>query len=190
MNIVKLIQIHNDTIKLNTLYVKRSELESKQQHYYSLKQKQIAVRARVKWIEGGDIPSKYFNPWKQRQTPNVLTKLTSNDKNIEDERGSLNETLNLYPNLYTAKHIPIKQIQEYFENQRNSKTLTESEWRLREKDISVDEVTSVIQSLKKNKSGIGGLTSVFNQTFWQELQPVFMAMLEETFEKRILLNSN
>ena len=54
---------NEEIIKLNNLQVKKSELESEQQHYCNLKQQGQYVRAKLKWKKEGDIPSKYFfNP--------------------------------------------------------------------------------------------------------------------------------
>ena len=51
----------------------KSELESKQQRFYNEKAKGYAVRARVKWVREGDIPSKYFlSLEKARQANNVI----------------------------------------------------------------------------------------------------------------------
>ena len=179
---------NEEIIKLNNLQVKKSELESKQQHYYNLKQQGQYVRARIKWIKEGDIPSKYFLTLeKRRQGANVLTKLTDNNNVIEDDRQILNETLSFYENLYKAKHIPIQHIEEYFANIKKLKSLTSDERSLCDDPITVDEVTQVVLTLKKNKSpGNDGLTSEFYQAFWQELKPIFMKMLCEAFQKGIL----
>ena len=51
----------------------KSKFESKQQRFYNEKAKGYAVRARVKWVREGDIPSKYFlSLEKARQTNNVI----------------------------------------------------------------------------------------------------------------------
>ena len=55
---VKVKMTYTETTEFNNLQVKKSELESKQQHYYSLKQKGQYIRARVKWVKDGDVPSK------------------------------------------------------------------------------------------------------------------------------------
>ena len=120
-------------------------------------------------------PIKYFLTLeKQRQGANVLTKLTDNNNVIEDDREILNETLSFYQNLYKAKHIPIQHIEEYFTNIKKLKSLTNDERSLCDNPRTVDEVTQVVLTLKKNKSlGNDGLTSEFYQAFWQELKPIF-----------------
>ena len=89
-----------------------------------------------------------------------------------------------------AKHIPIQHIEEYFTNIKKLKSLTSDERSLCDNPITVDEVTQVVLTLKKNKSpGNDGLTFEFYQAIWQELKPIFMKMLCETFQKRILPDS-
>ena len=118
----------------------------------------------------------------------MLTKLTDNNA-TEDDKEILNETLSFYQNLYKAKHIPIQHI-EYLTNMKKLKSLTSDERSLCDNPITVDEVTQVVLTLKKNKSpGNDGLTSEFYQAFWQELKPIFMKMLCETFQKGILPDS-
>ena len=68
--------------------------------------------------------------------------------------------------------------------------MTSDERSLCDDPITVDEVTQVVLTLKKNKSpGNDGLTSEFYQAFWQELKPIFMKMLCKTFQKGILPDS-
>ena len=50
----------NDRKLLEYKNLLKSELESKQRNFFNLKAKGSCIRARIKWVEEGDIPSKYF----------------------------------------------------------------------------------------------------------------------------------
>ena len=187
LNLETSVDISNEEKNnITALHLKKSELESKQQYYYNLKQKGQFVRARVQWIKNGEIPSKYFlSLEKQRQAANVLTKITKNDTIIDNDREILNETLSFYEKLYEAKHIPTQHIDEYFKKVTKFPTLTLDGQKLCEKTISIEEITCIVKNLKTNKSpGADGLTSEFYQTFWQELKLIFMKILIKSFEKR------
>ena len=69
-------------LKYNNLL--KSELESKQRNFSYLKAKGSCIRAQIKWVEEGDVPSKYFlNIEKQRQTGNVITKICDEGEKLK-----------------------------------------------------------------------------------------------------------
>ena len=51
---------HNEKERLEYSKLLKSELESKQRNSCSLKAKGACIKARIKWIEEGNIPSRYF----------------------------------------------------------------------------------------------------------------------------------
>ena len=65
------------------------------------------VRARARWIEGGEKSSKYFSNLEKRNYINKnVTKLeTENNCTVTDQKSLLLEISNFYERLYSYKHV-------------------------------------------------------------------------------------
>ena len=70
------------------------------------------------------------------------------------------------------------------------KSLNDKQFRLCESPLTTQEVRQTISNLKKDKSpGSDGLTPEFYQVFWNQIEPLYMRMIGETFCKGILPDS-
>ena len=108
----------------------KSELESKQRNFFNLKAKGSCIRARIKWVEEGDIPSKYFlNIEKQRQTGNVITKICDEGREIKNDQEILKTALKFYSNLYRKTNISVDTINEYLNKVNEVKYLNDKQFR-------------------------------------------------------------
>ena len=170
---------------------KKSELESKLQIFYNEKAKGCALRAKVNWMREGEIPTKYFlSLEKARQSNNVIASVKSGSTNYTGTQNISEQTAKYYSELYKKPDISINAVDNYLKNITLPKTLCDVDRKQCDLDISSDELRSIIQNLKRRKSpGIDGLTYEFYQTFWNKLEPIYIKMLNETFQKKILPDS-
>ena len=112
-------------LEYNNLF--KSELESKQRNFFNLKAKGSCIRARIKWVEEGDIPSKYFlNIEKQQQTGNVITKICDEGREIKNDQEILKTALKFYSNLYRKTNISVDTINEYLNKFNEVKSLNDN----------------------------------------------------------------
>ena len=186
VNIEKKNQLSQQDInELHHYRQHKSELEGKLNKFYTEKTRGYSIRARVKWINEGEIPTKYFlNLEKQLQTNNVIKRIKTARKEFSDDENILQEMRNFYTNLYKKQHVPDRLLKQYMDKVEIPRKLTTIEKTICEKHITQIELRNTIKSLKKNKSpGIDGLTYEFYQIFWEKLEPHFMSMINETFEK-------
>ena len=92
-----------------------------------------------------------------------------------------------YNNLYSKTNVNNRTIESYFERVRPKEILNNHEKKFCDAKITKKELSDIVQSLKRNKSpGLDGLTSEFYQTFWEDLQCIFIRMIDESFNKGIL----
>ena len=92
-----------------------------------------------------------------------------------------------YENLYKQADIADENIRGYLQNITFCKSLDEKDRQLCDKIISKQDLKQVVQNLKKNKApGLDGLSNEFYQTFWEQLEDLYLNMLQESFEIGIL----
>ena len=177
------ILISNKTRKLG--------LERLQFKYIEQKAKGNCIRSRAKWVEEGELSSKYFlGLEKQRQSGNVIRKLRVGDKFVNENNKILEETTKYYQSLYSGENVSLEKINNYLQKFQNLKKVNKEQQNFCDKAISKNELREVVKNLKKNKApGLDGLTNEFYQTFWDILEPVFINRLQESFIKGILTRS-
>ena len=178
----------DDKNRLETFQIQKIELENNLGSYYNDKAKGHWVRSRTKWIEEGEVNSRYFlGLEKQMQGNNVIRKVKCNDTFLVNDKDILNETVKFYNNLYSKANVNNRTIESYFKRVRPKVTLNNHEKKFCDAKITKKEFSDIVQSLKRNKSpGLDGLTAEFYQTFWEDLQCIFIRMIDESFNKGIL----
>ena len=83
-----------------------------------------SIRARAKWVNEGELPTKYFLKLeKQVQTNNVINKLLADGKEITDDSSILEEMRKFY-NLYKSTKISHERIKQYFDTVKVPQKLT------------------------------------------------------------------
>ena len=130
----------------------------------------LIVRSRAQWHEEGERNSKYFLSLEKR---NACTKkmqyIEANDKIVT----STSEILSLFTETLRNKYSNQKDIdsvdRQYIANNLSS-TLTEKERKELEVELSYEELTIAIKSMKKGKTpGSNGFSSDFFRVFWNML---------------------
>lgn len=111
--------------------------------------KGLIIRAKAKWIEDGEKPSKYFTNLEKRHYVNkTITKL-KNRSNVEvtDQKDLLQEMKSFYSDLYKDKDDSLDVVDlDILLNNTDAPKLNEEMREELERNISIDEA---LQSLKK-----------------------------------------
>ena len=131
------------------------------------------IRAKVKWIDEGEKPSKYFLTLESRNYINKqIPQLVRNDGiTIYDQFEILNETKCYYENLYRKReqYLDINDIIEQLSVSDFPK-LDEKKSEFLEGPLTENEVFAFLKKMKNDKSpGPDGFTCEFFKFFWYEL---------------------
>ena len=144
------------------------------------------IRARIEFINKGETNYKFMKAIENsNQTKNTILQL-KNDQNeiVRTNKEILSEIGKFYSNLYTSKNIELNKIENYLSDVTELPTLSEQQKVQLEKPLSKDEFSKIIKILKPNKSpGYDGIPNEFYQTFWDDIQTMFMSMINESWEE-------
>ena len=156
-------------VNINQLDEKKTELENIRKE----KMQGIMVRARVRWAEEGEKPTKYFCNLESRNHINkTIFKVTKdNGDTINRQEEILKEVKKFYSNLYkTHDIIEDKDIQEIFNDLQTSPKLSLEEINKLEGEISDEEILSILKKMKNNKSpGSDGFSVEFFKFFYKDI---------------------
>ena len=145
----KQVLTSDDKNMLETFQIQKLELENNLGSYYNDKAKGHWVRSRTKWIEGGEVNSRYFlGLEKQIQGNNVIRKVKCNDIFHVNDKHILNETVKFYNNLYSKTNVNNRTIESYFERIRLKVILNNREKKFCDAKITKKERSDIVQSLK------------------------------------------
>ena len=156
-------------VNINQLDEKKTELENIRKE----KMQGIMVRARVRWAEEGEKPTKYFCNLESRNHINkTIFKVTKdNGDTINKQEEILKEVKNFYSNLYkTQDIIEDKDIQEIFKDLQTSPKLSLEQRNKLEGEISDEETLSILKKMKNNKSpGSDGFSVELFKFFYKDI---------------------
>ena len=172
----------------------RSQMKKELDHQYLQRAKGYQVRSRAKWVQEGEKSSAYFlNLEKIRQTNNRIEEL-KDDSGVthRSDREILKVIDTYYSNLYSSKHTPESEIEEYFNSihpdahvKLSNENMTQCEG-----PISIEECKAVLTTMKGNKSpGLDGLSVEFYKKFWDILGTIIVASFNESYEHGSLSDS-
>ena len=184
----KLVILNDKTTLLKEINDKKSQLET-------LRQKAndgIIMRSKIKWMELGEKPSKYFlNLEKQNRVNKEIRRLsTENGHVINGQDCILKEIFKFYSNLYQAKEVEDVDLVTLLDHSDIPK-LTPEKSIILEGPLSVDEVYSMLKTMKNNKSpGQDGFTVEFYRFFWQHLKTFIVTSLNYAYFKGKLSHSH
>ena len=146
-------------------------------------------RSKMKWIEQGEKPTKYFF---DLEKPNYEKKLVrevklENEEIISNPAQVNKEIEAFYRNMYTArindKMDSQQKFNEFIEN-LNIPQLNDEEQSFLEKDLTINELREALTSFADNKSpGEDGFTKEFYQTFFDLLCNDLINSYNEAFRK-------
>ena len=142
--------------------------------YYEDKAKSAAFRARCRWLGDGEKSSKYFFSLEKSNYEHKTMKM------IEKDNGSIthdpHEILELQYNFYSTLYTSDSNVIFEMENTTNCKISLASK-ELLEKDLTINELTAAVFSMKNDKApGCDGLSVNFYKHFWKLLSSIFYEM--------------
>lgn len=143
------------------------------------------IRSRARWVEEGEKSTKYFlGLEKSNQTKKVITQLQDNYGNIVSDLDKvLQHQVDFYKTLYTSKNGNVNFIEEYHNSTVMERTVNEKERAKCEGALQVEECTTAVKNLKRNKApSQDGLSAEFYQLLWPEIQDVVVASLNEGYQ--------
>ena len=167
----------------------RKGLQDKLNSFYVEKAFGNYIRSRAKWIEEGEVSSKYFlSLEKRRQTYNRIDKLQGNfGQDIESDNEILNECKDFYSDLYRSRLPQKEEINNFLDSIGFTHILSDHDKEICDQPIAENEIIDVLKKLKKNKSpGMDGLPVEFYLKFWSLLKSMFQKVLENAFENGIM----
>ena len=160
------------------------ELEYKKVCLEDLRKQRIdesILRSKLKWMEFGEKPSKFFlNLEKQNYINRQMKKLIDEKGNIIQGKNVLHETFRFYSHLYEKK--PVETFDWNDIADLNVPKLSSHVRDSLEGPLDMNEVFEVIKNMKNNKSpGLDGFTVEFMKFFWNYLKYFLVRSLNYAF---------
>ena len=125
-----------------------------------------------------------MNLEKQRGAQNTIKKLIVDDKEIIDQTHILEYIRELYETLFKKRKQKTAAEIKNFLRHLNIPKLPEDKSKLCEEDLTQEDLYNSLKSMQNGKSpGNYGLTKEFYETFWNELQKIFVDSVLEAQEK-------
>ena len=150
------------------------EAKNELKEIYDCKGKEAIFRSKMRWIEKGEKPTKYFfNLEKLNYEKKVISQLNGENGKIISDLNLINKEIDdFYCDLLTSKLSQSQQTE--FHDNFNTFTcnlerpkLTIEEQISQESDLSLEELLTTIKSFENNKSpGDDGFTKEFYETFF------------------------
>jgi len=149
---------------LDTKRMELSEIRKK-------KMEGVALRAKAKWIQEGEKPTKYFCNLENR---NYISKFMNSIKTeagqtLNTQKDILAETKRHYHNLYKSRETEDITLQELFNNIEVPKLSINEQNRL-EGELTLSEILNSLKRMSNNTSpGNDGFTVEFFKFFWNDI---------------------
>ena len=132
----------------------------------------IFARNKLKWIEHGEKPTKYFLSLEKRNYVNkTVNKLVTDDGIVASQKDILNEVERFYKVLYSCKDNSLHDVElKSLINPQYHISLDEKTSLELEGSITKEEALLALKKMKNNKSpGSDGFNSEFYKFFWRDL---------------------
>ena len=173
---------------LDNLYSQLHEAEVSLNHVISGEIQGIITRSRIQWAEEGERSTKYFlGLEKSAQKKKSITKLIAENRNILTAQEEISKhVVSFYQNLFLSRRPAKREIENYL-NACELDTIDADLSSELDHDITLDELSSVVKSLKNNKSpGWDGLTNEFYKKFWGKIKHLLHQAITESVNSSML----
>ena len=174
---------------INQLLLNYDNLKSELQSLYENKGKQAMFRAKCRWVEQGERPTKYFfNLEKRNYNKKTVWELrledettTTNDKQILDQIEAY------FKDLYTSVNAFSQDEYDEFTQHLQIPKLSDEDRDNLEGPLNYEECKNVLESFQNDKSpGEDGFTVEFYKLFYDLLSENLLACLNEAYEENEL----
>ena len=172
---------------INQLLLYYDNLKSELQSLYENKGKQAMFRAKCRWVEEGERPTKYFFNLEKRN----YNKKTIRELRLEDESTTINDKQildrieNYFRDLYTSVKIFSQDEYDEFTQHLQIPKLSDEDRDSLEGPLTYEECKNVLES----STGEDGFTVEFYKFFYDLLGENLLAWLNEAYEKNELIIS-
>lgn len=143
----------------------------------------IMVRAKIRWAEEGEKPTKYFCHFESRNyiIKTIFKVTTDNGNTITIQEDILEVVKKFYSNLYQTHDVcENDDIQRIFNKLTECSKLTVEERDKLEGEISSEEILFVLKNMKNNKSpGSDGLSVEFFNFFHKDIMEFIKSAINE-----------
>lgn len=150
----------------------------------------IMIRARVRWAEEGEKPTKYFCSLESRNYINkIIPCVCKEDGTIINKQDEiLQEVKSFYSNLFSYQEMNQDiNIEEILNNLNNHPKLSEEEKASLEGDVSEEEIAFILSKMKNNKSpGTDGFSAEFFKFFFKDLKTFIKNSINEGYKLGML----
>ena len=159
---------------------------------HEIRGKETMFRSKMKWIEQGEKPTKYFHNLEKTNYEKKLVREVKleNEETISNPAQVNKEIEDFYRKMYTAKinanmdnHTLEQKFNDFIED-LNIPQLNDEEKSFLDKDLTINELKEALDSFADNKSpGEDGFTKEFYQTFFDLLCKDLLNSHNEAFCK-------
>lgn len=171
------------TLNLDKIEEKKTELQNIRKE----KIQGVMIRARVRWAEEGEKPTKYFCGLESRNyTSKTIFKVKKDDDTIVNKQEEvLKEVKNFYSKLYQKQESGPEidtDIDNILKNLQEAPKLSNNEKFELEGEIKLHEISYVLKKMKNNKSpGSDGFTVEFFKFFYNDLKVFIQRAINEGY---------
>ena len=192
------VRITNRLVKLKSIFVggdlsvkpRIFELESALSAILRREQEGIKIRSRARWLEEGEVPSRYFfKLGRERFERNFVSSIyDSNGIEVSDRAALINAHEGFYANLFSREEIDLVTQQELFSGL--SLHLSQAEHDSCEGLLLLPEISAALRSMCRNKSpGPDGLSVEFYCKFWDLIGPILLDVFNTCYADSNLCDS-
>ena len=146
----------------------------------------VIIRARTRWAEEGEKPTKYFCSLESRNFINkTIPKIElENGEIIYEQADILEEVKEYYHNLYNSQERDRNiDYDDIFNKLGDCPKLTEHEKNKLEGEIKEQEIGQILKKMKNNKSpGSDGFTAEFFKFFYKDVKVSIRRAINESFK--------
>lgn len=153
--------------------------------------KKLLFFTRQRYYEYGNKPSRLLAyQLKKERTDRTIKHIRQATGQLRYDLQSIQSSfLDFYKKLYTSENPLESDIQSFLE-QLSLPTLSDEDNAHLGRPFTSEEVLETIKSLPLGKSpGLDGYPAEFYKTFWPEIEPLFMPMVQDFFKKGLLPDS-
>ena len=174
---------------LNQVLQQYDNLKCELQSLYEDEGKHAMFRAKCRWVEKGERPTKYFfNLEKKNYNKKTIVELCLQDESTTcNEQEILDQIEAYFKNLYSSENTFSQEDYEEFIHNLEIPRLSNEDRDSLEGPLTYEECKKVLDSFQNDKSpGVDGFTVEFYKFFYDLLGNDLLACLNEAYEKQEL----
>jgi hypothetical protein len=171
-------RVKNINVAINGLKLKISNIRKQIEETRSFISK-------AKWFEYGERPNKFFlNLNKARQKQNLINSIKNGEELYDGQERVMEGISKFYSDLYSLRTD--KGDREHDNFYENCPKLNETQRNLMDREISLDELSSALQSCKDSAPGPDGIPYSIYKRYWPLMGPIILKSWEYSLANEIM----